>query len=94
VDVVGVAHDFESALAAAGQGADTVLVDVLLKRSKGYEIVAALRAHHQRIAVLMMSGLDANEYEREAIAAGADGIVPKAAFVTDGSEALVRALPR
>jgi DNA-binding NarL/FixJ family response regulator len=92
IDVVGVAHDVESALAAAGDGADAVLVDVLLRGSRGFEVVAALRAHHERIALLMMSGLDASEYEREAAQAGADGIVTKGSFVSDGSEGLVRAV--
>jgi DNA-binding NarL/FixJ family response regulator len=96
IDVVGTAHDLASAMAAA-DGADAVLVDVRLRTSKGYEIVAALRDHHRRIALLMMSALDATDYEREALEAGADGIVPKGAFLTDGADALVRAvadLPR
>lgn len=91
IDVAGVAHDLNSAIAAAA-GVDAVLIDVLLEQSTGYEIVTALRAHHQHIALLMMSALDESDFEREALEAGADGVVTKGAFLSDGADALVCAV--
>lgn len=92
IEIAGVADDLQSALAVVADGVDTVLVDVLLGQKSGFEVVAELRRKNDRLVLLMMSGLDASEYEHEARAAGAHGIVTKTSFVGNGVEALIAAV--
>lgn len=92
VVVVGLAHDHPSALEAVGTGVDVAVVDVLIGRTYGFEIVETLRATVPDAVVMMMSGLDPSEYQAEAVRAGAHAVVDKSAIARDGVDAILRNL--
>ena len=92
IKALTVARDLATALAEAGaRRFDVALVDVRLARGDGFGVVEALRAKHPALVALMMSGLDSDEFEQRAHAAGADGVLEKTALARDGRDALVRA---
>jgi DNA-binding NarL/FixJ family response regulator len=66
------------ALAAAHPDLDLVLLDVDLPDGDGFDVLAALRASHPATAVVMLSALREPAAIRRALAAGAQGFVPKA----------------
>jgi two-component system, response regulator YesN len=92
ITVLGVARDLASALAEANKNeVDVALVDVRLGRIDGFGVVEALRSEHPSLVALMMSGLDASEFEQRAHAAGADGVLEKTDLARDARDAVIRA---
>jgi DNA-binding NarL/FixJ family response regulator len=90
--VLGVASDLATALARANENeVDVVLVDVRLGRIDGFGVVEALRSEHPSLIALMMSGLDASEFEQRAHAAGANGVLEKTVLARDARDAVIRA---
>lgn len=95
ITVVDVVARFRPALGAAMIGdAELVLVDVHLSVDDSYAIVEALRNLRPELCVVMMSGLDASEFEERAIAAGASGAVGKSVFLERGRDFLISAYVR
>lgn len=77
---------------AVATDAEIVLVDVYLHSETGFSIVSALHDVNPRLAILMMSSLDPDEYDQQAAAAaGAIGVLSKSDFVTHGRDSVVRA---
>jgi DNA-binding NarL/FixJ family response regulator len=92
ITVLGVARDLATALAEANKNeVDIALVDVRLGRIDGFGVVEALRSEHPSLIALMMSGLDASEFEQRAHAAGADGVLEKTDLARDARDAVIRA---
>jgi DNA-binding NarL/FixJ family response regulator len=92
ITVLGVARDLATALAEANKNElDVALVDVQLGRIDGFGVVEALRGAHPSLVTLMMSGLDASEFEQRAQAAGADGVLEKTALARDPRDAVINA---
>jgi DNA-binding NarL/FixJ family response regulator len=56
---------------------DLVLVDVVLPRTSGIELVSMIQQKYPRIPCLMISGRSAGQYVTRALAAGARGYVLK-----------------
>lgn len=82
LDIVGEAEDGERALVmAATLEPDLMLVDVGMKGMTGIRLATLLAERHPRIAVLMLSMYDREEYVVSAIRAGARGYVLKDASV-------------
>jgi DNA-binding NarL/FixJ family response regulator len=54
-----------------------VLVDMELASSSGIDLIRAVRQLYPNMVILGMTAMDPKRYEREAIAAGADGFVAK-----------------
>jgi len=92
ITVLGIAHDLATALAeASAHEVDIALVDVRLGRIDGFGVVEALRHEHPSLVALMMSGLDASDFEQRAHDAGADGVVEKTTLARDARDAVIRA---
>ena len=87
---VAEADSLDAALAALAQRPDTdlVLLDLHLPDSHGLMGLAAVRAEHPSVAVLMISAHDDPATVRRALAYGAMGFIPKRA----GLDELQRAL--
>ena len=84
-DVADVAESAEDALEwLSEQGADhrvdLALVDVVLPRTSGIELVAIIRQKFPGIPCLMISGRSAGHFVKRSIAAGARGYVLKDDF--------------
>jgi DNA-binding NarL/FixJ family response regulator len=58
-------------------GPDLVLVDISLPDMDGLEVVRALRADHDRLPILVVSGREARRHAQRALEAGASGYVDK-----------------
>ena len=56
---------------------DLALVDVVLPRTSGIELVSTIQQKYPRIPCLMISGRSAGQYVKRALAAGARGYVLK-----------------
>ena len=68
---------------------DLALVDVRLDAWEGgYRVVEALREQHPELPTLMMSGLDKAEFEKRALACGAQGVLEKSDLARRGQEAV------
>jgi len=92
ISVLGIARDLATALAEAIKNEiDIVLVDVRLGRIDGFGVVEALRSEHPSLIALMMSGLDASEFEQRAHDAGANGVLEKTDLARDARDAVIRA---
>ena len=76
--VVDVAADGVEALERAGQEAyDVVVLDVMLPRLSGYEVVRRLRAAGSWVPVLMLSAKDGEHDQADALDDGADDYLTK-----------------
>jgi len=75
---VDAAHDGETGLAMAVDGAyDVLVVDVMLPRRNGYDVVTALRAHDVWTPVLMLSAKDGEHDVADGLDVGADDYLTK-----------------
>jgi two-component system OmpR family response regulator len=76
--VVDVASDGETGLElAAGGGFDAVLLDVMLPRMNGYDVVRSLRAQGNWVPVLMLSAKDGEYDQADGLDCGADDYLTK-----------------
>ncbi len=75
---VDVAHDGETGLAMALDGEyDVLVVDVMLPRRNGYDVVTALRAQDVWTPVLMLSAKDGEHDVADGLDVGADDYLTK-----------------
>ncbi|MBO0900916.1 response regulator transcription factor [Cellulomonas sp. zg-ZUI222] len=75
---VDAAHDGATGLAMAVDGAyDVLVVDVMLPRRNGYEVVTALRAQDVWTPVLMLSAKDGEHDVADGLDVGADDYLTK-----------------
>ncbi|MCC2334675.1 response regulator transcription factor [Cellulomonas wangsupingiae] len=75
---VDAAHDGETGLAMAVDGEyDVLVVDVMLPRRNGYDVVTALRAHDVWTPVLMLSAKDGEHDVADGLDVGADDYLTK-----------------
>ncbi len=75
---VDIAPDGPTGLEAARHGAyDAVVLDVMLPRMSGYEVVRRLRAEQHWIPVLMLSAKDGEYDQADGLDAGADDYLTK-----------------
>lgn len=75
---VDAAHDGETGLAMAVDGAyDVLVVDVMLPRRNGYDVVTALRAQDVWTPVLMLSAKDGEHDVADGLDVGADDYLTK-----------------
>jgi DNA-binding NarL/FixJ family response regulator len=64
----------------ADQQVDLALVDVVLPRTSGIELVAMIQQKYPDLPCLMISGRSAEQYVKRSLAAGARGYVLKDDF--------------
>ena len=64
----------------AGHKVDLALVDVVLPRTSGIELVSMIQQKYPGLPCLMISGRSAGQYVRRSMAAGARGYVLKDDF--------------
>ncbi|MCC2321764.1 response regulator transcription factor [Cellulomonas xiejunii] len=75
---VDAAHDGDTGLAMAVDGAyDVLVVDVMLPRRNGYDVVTALRAQDVWTPVLMLSAKDGEHDVADGLDVGADDYLTK-----------------
>ncbi|MEU0568514.1 response regulator transcription factor [Nonomuraea sp. NPDC005983] len=92
IEVVGEAADGEAALRAVpGCGPDVALVDARMPRMDGVELIARLTAEHPRVAAIVLSTFDEDEYVFGALRAGAVGYLMKDCSPDDLVSAIHRA---
>ena len=92
--VVDTAADGDEGLFHALEGAyDAVVLDVMLPRRSGWEVVAALREAGRHTPVLMLTARDEVRDRVRGLNAGADDYLPKP-FALEELEARLRALIR
>ncbi len=92
--VVGVAEDGEVGLRRArGEEWDLIVLDVMMPKLNGYELVCALRAEHDRTPVLVLSARAADVDKIMGLNLGADDYVTKP-FSVGELLARIRALLR
>ena len=96
--VVDVAESAEEAIewlseCQANQKVDLALVDVVLPRTSGIELVSMIQQKYPGIPCLMISGRSAGPYVKRSLATGARGYVLKDDFqdVVKGVRHLLRA---
>ncbi len=80
---VNIAHDGEAGLAAAEQyRPDIILLDLIMPRKNGLEVLADLKANEElkSIPVIVLSNLDGDINIQNAIALGAADYIVKAHF--------------
>jgi two-component system OmpR family response regulator len=76
--VVDVASDGETGLELATNGGfDAVLLDVMLPRMNGYDVVRSLRAQGNWVPVLMLSAKDGEYDQADGLDCGADDYLTK-----------------
>jgi DNA-binding NarL/FixJ family response regulator len=91
ISVVGEAATAEQALERArALRPDIVLLDLLLPRKSGYEVIADLVRQAPTSRVLVVSSQAASSWVRRALSAGAAGYLPKRASDRDLIEAIRR----
>ncbi len=75
---VDLAHDGVTGLASARAGGyDAVVLDVMLPRLSGYEVVRALRREQNWVPVLMLSAKDGEHDQADGLDVGADDYLTK-----------------
>jgi len=75
---VGVATDGEEALRLArGEPWDLIILDIMLPKVNGYEVVCALRAEHDRTPVLILSARTSEVDKIMGLDVGADDYITK-----------------
>jgi DNA-binding NarL/FixJ family response regulator len=78
IDVVGTACGGKDALALADiLKPDIALVDLSMADLPGLELIPQLRTALPRMGIIVLTLLDADDYRKAALAAGADGFVSK-----------------
>jgi DNA-binding NarL/FixJ family response regulator len=92
IEVVGIARSAAEAIAGlADARPDVVILDRLLPQPEhSQEILAHVRRHVPGAAVLLVSGMPDDDLALEAVAAGADGHVSKAANAAALTDAVRR----
>jgi two-component system OmpR family response regulator len=76
--VVDVVHDGESGLESARLGHyDAIILDVMLPRLSGYQVVRTLRAERNWVPVLMLSAKDGEYDQADGLDVGADDYLTK-----------------
>jgi DNA-binding NarL/FixJ family response regulator len=93
--VVGEAETGEESVVAAGRlHPDLVLMDVHLPGIDGLEASRRIRAAHPKVAVLLLSTYDPEDFTARIAGSGAVAFISKAAFGPDGlTDAWARAAP-
>ena len=75
---VDVTHDGESGLESARDGHyDAIILDVMLPRLSGYQVVRTLRAERNWVPVLMLSAKDGEYDQADGLDVGADDYLTK-----------------
>lgn len=75
---VDVMHDGESGLESARQGNyDAIILDVMLPRLSGYQVVRTLRSERNWVPVLMLSAKDGEYDQADGLDVGADDYLTK-----------------
>ncbi|MEP6561869.1 MAG: response regulator transcription factor [Nakamurella sp.] len=75
---VDVTHDGESGLTSARNGHyDAIILDVMLPRLSGYQVVRTLRAERIWVPVLMLSAKDGEYDQADGLEVGADDYLTK-----------------
>jgi len=88
-DVVAEAADGEDTLSAVRQyEPDIVLLDVAMPKLDGIEVTKRIRDDFPNTRVLAVTAIEAEEYVRAALGAGASGYLPKSAQPADLIEAI------
>lgn len=72
-----IARDGEEGLTAAREGADLVILDVMLPKRNGFEVVRVLRGEGNRVPVLMLSARGAEMDKVMGLELGAEDYVTK-----------------
>src|SRR6478752_6310207 len=76
--VVDLAHDGAAGLTSAREGSyDAVVLDVMLPRLSGYEVVRTLRTERNWVPVLMLSAKDGEYDQADGLDVGADDYLTK-----------------
>lgn len=92
-DVVGVAEDGESALAALAQlKPDVVVLDLSMPDMSGFDIVHQLNQSGSQTRVVFLTVHDDPDFAREAITSGGMGYVVKQSLASDLVHAIREAL--
>ena len=93
IEVVGEAEDGLDALEKVSElGPDVALVDVRMPRMDGVELTGRLSAEHPRVAVVILTTFDDDEYVAGALGAGARGYLLKDTPSKELAEAAIRAM--
>jgi DNA-binding NtrC family response regulator len=71
-----------------------VISDIVMPGSSGLELLAAVRARHRGLPVILVTGAGTDENVKEAVARGADGLVIKPFSHADLRSAVAGALAR
>lgn len=71
---------------------DVMITDLSLRQGDGIELVRDARAHHQQLAILVLSMHDENVYAERMLSAGANGYVMKQASSAEFLTSLWRVL--
>jgi DNA-binding NarL/FixJ family response regulator len=89
LDVVGEAEDGDQAVQLAGQlQPDVVLMDIGMPRVNGIEATRRIKAQHPRIAILVLTAYDDDQYVVAILQAGAAGYLLKSARGSELVEAV------
>ena len=92
IEVLGTASSPDEALELVARLApDVVVLDHILRNSRSPELLPQLRERAPQAAVVLVSGLPADELAEAATAVGADAWVPKASTPDDVREEILRA---
>ncbi|MET0863321.1 MAG: response regulator transcription factor [Nakamurella sp.] len=76
--VVDLSHDGQTGLASAREGNyDAIILDVMLPRLSGYQVVRILRADRNWVPVLMLSAKDGEYDQADGLDVGADDYLTK-----------------
>jgi two-component system, OmpR family, response regulator len=76
--VVDLVHDGAAGLSSAREGSyDAIVLDVMLPRLSGYEVVRTLRTERNWVPVLMLSAKDGEYDQADGLDLGADDYVTK-----------------
>lgn len=91
---VDIAHDGEDALELGLSGQyDTILLDIMMPKKNGLEVLKELRSHNIQTPILMLTALGEKDDRIRGLDFGADDYLPKP-FETDELLSRVRALLR